>query len=229
MNLKKEKNMTTVSLIIPTLNEEEGIAEVLQNIPEARLKELGYELEILVIDGGSKDDTRKIARKEGATVILEDGGKAAAVRRGIKDSTGDFIFTIDGDGTYPPSAMVEMLQELQNGHAMVLGSRLDGSISKGAMSSMNMFGNRMLTRLANGLYGVKVSDLCTGMRCFKKSALDNRLPPGKGFEIEASIHGMLVRKGVAEIPIEYRSRMGESKLRTRDGILIALRLLKDRF
>lgn len=221
--------MITVSLIIPTLNEEEAIAEVLQDIPETRLRKMGYELEVMVIDGGSNDDTRKIARDQGAVVLLENGGKAAAVRRGIKESSGEFIFTIDGDGTYPPTAMVDILEELQNGHAMVIGSRFNGDISEGAMSSMNMFGNRMLTRLANGLYGVKISDLCTGMRGFKKSALDRRVPPGRGFEIEASLHGLLVHKGVAEVPIEYRNRKGESKLRTRDGVLIALRLLKGRF
>ncbi len=223
------KYMTTVSLIIPTLNEEEGIGEVLREIPSARISDMGYELEVLVIDGGSGDATRKIAREEGAKVILERGGKAAAVRRGIRESTGEYIFTMDGDGTYPPEAMPDMLRVLGNGHAMVLGSRLKGKISSGAMSSTNLLGNRILTGLANGLYGVRVSDLCTGMRVFKRSALGEREPRGRGFEIEAGLHALLARKGMAEVPITYRNRKGVSKLKTRDGVKIAIRLFKDRF
>ncbi len=221
--------MDKVTLIIPTLNEADGITEVLKSVPETALEEMGYEVEILVVDGGSVDGTRKIAAEAGAKVILEEGGKAAAVRRGLRESSGEYVFTIDGDGTYPPERIVDLLEELNNGVSMVLGSRLSGDIYPGAMSSMNRFGNRLLTGLANGLYGVKVSDLCTGMRGFRRTALNGREPAGKGFEIEASLHGLLIDKGVAEVPIEYRARKGESKLRTKDGFFIAVRLLKSRF
>lgn len=218
--------METVSLIIPTLNEEEGIEEVLHKLPVDELLEMGYELEVLVIDGGSKDDTVAIAKKNGAHVIYEEGGKASAVRRGIKESSGEIIFTIDGDATYSPSDIIRMLPALRNGNAMVVGSRFNGKISRGAMSKTNNLGNQILTTLANGLYGVKVSDLCTGLRGFTKSSLYGEMPPGKGFEIEASLHAMLAKKGLVEIPIDYCERKGESKLRTMDGIYIAIRLLK---
>lgn len=221
--------MRKVTVIIPTLNEADGIAEVIRGIPVDEMKHMGYKTEILVIDGGSTDGTRKIAVKAGAEVILEKGGKASAVRRGLKMSSGEYIFTIDGDGSYPPEMMIEMLEEIQNGVSMVLASRLGGDIRPGAMSSFNRFGNKLLTKLANGLYGVKVSDLCTGMRCFKKDELDGYMPVGKGFEIEASLHNYFVDKGISEVPIEYRARKGESKLKTRDGFFIAVRLLKGRF
>ncbi len=221
--------MSKVTVIIPTLNEAKGIAEVLHELPLEELRSSGFQTEVLVVDGGSTDGTRSIAAEAGAEVILEKGGKASAVRRGLVESTGEYIFTIDGDGTYPSDAIIEMVELLQNGASMVLASRLDGDICPGAMSSLNRFGNKLLTKLANGLYGVKVTDLCTGMRGFKKGGLNGRLPAGKGFEIEASIHNILADKGISEVPIEYRARKGESKLKTKDGFFIAVRLLKGRF
>ena len=198
--------MTLITVLIPTLNEAQGIAGVLDGIPVDIFESMGHDTEILVIDGGSSDGTCKIASDKGAKVILERGCKASAVRRGLRESSGEYVFTIDGDGTYPPERMVDMLVELKDGSAMVLASRLNGELCPGSMSSLNGFGNRFLTKMANGLYGVKVTDLCTGLRGFKRSSLDGREPPGKGFEIEAGIHSLLADKGISEVPIEYRAR-----------------------
>ncbi|MFO7990843.1 MAG: glycosyltransferase family 2 protein [Thermoplasmata archaeon] len=219
--------MSKVSVIIPTLNENHGIVDVLEKIPYDGFEEMGYDVEVLVVDGGSTDGTRERAGKMGADVYLHEGGKASAVRRGLKESDGDYVFLIDGDGSYPPSVMVRMVEKLENGATMVIGSRFLGEIQDGSMSKLNKFGNRVLTRMANKWYPEEVSDLCTGLRGFKRGALNGSVP-GVGFQIEAGLHTVFAGKGVAEVPIKYAKRKGESKLRTVDGLKIARLLWKKR-
>ncbi len=210
--------MSTVSIIIPTLNECEGIEEVLQGIPRRALKEMGYDVEVLVVDGGSTDGT--LDKVRGAELCIYPGGKAEAVRKGIEKTTGEYVFLIDGDGSYPPELIAEMVGLLEEGHSMVLASRFRGTIKKGSMGSLNKVGNRILTWLANILYPEKITDLCTGLRGMKRDALKDPIP-GKGFQIEAGIHSALAGKGIIEVGTVYRPRKGKSKLKTVDGLKIA--------
>ncbi|MFO7791356.1 MAG: glycosyltransferase family 2 protein [Candidatus Saliniplasma sp.] len=216
--------MEKVSVIIPTLDEVEGISQVLESIPEEELKGEGYGVEILVVDGGSSDGTRKIAEEYGAQVLLERGGKASAVRRGFKECQGDYVFLIDGDGSYPCDKISLMLDKLQGGNSMVLGNRFSGGVEDGAMSKVNRFGNKVLTFMANRLYGTDVSDLCTGLRGVKLTDLEGNIT-GKGFEVEAALHALMCDQQICEIYIDYKKRKGESKLRIWDGFKIAKRLL----
>ncbi len=221
--------MTKISIIIPTLNEKESIEKVIDSIPENNLRNRGYDVEILVVDGGSSDGTVEKIKEKEVKVFRAEGGKAQGVREGIKRSNGDFVFLIDGDGTYPADKICDMMNELENGSDMVLGSRFQGEISDGAMSIKNMMGNRFLTWLANRLYDTEVSDLCTGLRGFESNGLDAAELPGKDFEIEAGLHSLFCKKCISEVPIKYIEREGESKLVTSDGFKIAARLLKERF
>ncbi len=219
----------TVNVIIPTLNEEEGIGEVIQEIPEKELYEIGCEVEILVVDGGSSDDTVEKVKDEKVDLILAEKGKAEGVRKGLKKTDGDYIFLIDGDGSYPADSIADMVDKLDDGYDMILGSRFDGEITDGAMSLKNRIGNKILTFLANKLYGTEVTDLCTGLRGFNRQVLDGKRLPGKGFEIEAGIHTVFSEENISEIGIRYDERKGESKLKTVDGVKIAARLVKEKF
>lgn len=219
--------MSKVSVIIPTLNENHGIVDVLKKIPYDGFRERGYDVEVLVVDGGSEDGTRERASWMGADVYLHEGGKASAVRRGLKESDGEYVFLIDGDGSYPPRVMVKMVEKLENGASMVLGSRFLGEIQDGSMSWLNKLGNRCLTRMANKWYPGEVSDLCTGLRGFKREELNGSVP-GAGFQIEAGLHTVFAGKGMDEVPIRYSKRKGKSKLRTVDGLKIAKLLWKKR-
>jgi len=221
--------MSSVSVIIPTLNEKEGIEEVIEDIPVERLQDDGYLVEVLAVDGGSSDGTIELLKNLDVEVIHVEGGKAKGVREALKNTIGEFIFLIDGDGTYPAEKIPIMLEELETGSDMVLGSRFKGDISDGAMSLKNRFGNRVLTWLANRLYGTDVSDLCTGLRGFRCDGIDVEDIPGKGFEIESGIHSVFSDDQICEISIDYEKRKGESKLVTMDGLSIALRLLKEKF
>ena len=216
--------MKTVSIIIPTLNEVGAIKGVIDEIPKDEMIENGYDMEIIVVDGGSTDGT--LDKLDGADVkiIKDKDGKANAVRKGFSSAEGDYLFLIDGDGSYPAEKIVDMVDVLENGHDMVLGSRFAGKIEDGAMSLRNKIGNKILTWMGNKLHGTSVSDMCTGLRGIKADEIENL--PGEGFEIEAGIHMMMSDKKIMEIPIEYEKRKGKSKLHLWDGFKIGMRLLK---
>ncbi len=216
--------MTSISIIIPTLNECQGIEEVMERIPRDKLSQMGYRVEVLVVDGGSTDGTLDLVNDE--YLCVHPGGKAEAVRKGLQETEGELVFLIDGDGSYPPEVIPDMVKLLENGNSMVIGSRFKGSMEKGSMSIMNRFGNRVLTWIANRLYPEKTSDLCTGLRGMGRKYLNDI--PGEGFQIEAGIHTLLAGKGIAELPIDYKPRKGYSKLRTRDGFRIACLLISNR-
>lgn len=216
-------------MIIPTLNEVEGLRDVLERLPREALLDEGYSLEEIVVDGGSSDGTAGVAEEFEVKLMVVDGGKAEAVRRGLERCSEEFVFTIDGDGSYPPEAMVGMVRELEGGADMVLGSRFMGDMEDGAMSFKNRFGNKVLTWLANRLYDPDVTDLCTGLRGFRRSEVDAGDLVGSGFEIEASIHSAMAGGEFKEVAIDYSERFGRSKLRTRDGVKIAWRLFADKF
>lgn len=217
--------MKTISIVIPTLNESEAIREVIEEIPEQELKEEGYDVEILVVDGGSTDGTIDQIRDLNVKNINEDDGKANAVRKGLDIAEGDYFFLIDGDSSYPAEKIADMVNLLEDGYSMVLGSRFTGTIEDGAMSLRNKIGNHILTWMGNKMYGTDVSDLCTGLRGIKIDELDENIP-GEGFEIEAGIHIVMSEKEIGEIPIEYSKRKGKSKLHIRDGLRIGWRLLR---
>ncbi|MEF8835328.1 MAG: glycosyltransferase [Candidatus Thermoplasmatota archaeon] len=221
--------MDIVSVIIPTLNEKKGIKEVINDLPREELRNMGYEVEVLAVDGGSSDGTVEILKNLEVKIIHSKGGKAEGVREGLKNVRGSLIFLIDGDGTYPAQKIPDMVKEFEEGHQMVLGSRFRGEICDGAMTTKNKIGNKVLTWLANGLYGTDTSDLCTGLRGFSTYDLDPDEISSSGFEIEAELHTLFSEKNISEIPIEYRDRKGESKLVTFDGVKIALRLLREKF
>ncbi len=218
-----------ISVIIPTLNEEEGIEEVIEGIPFEDLKNRGYEVEVLVVDGGSSDKTVKKVKDLGYEVINVEGGKAEGVRKGLQKVEGRYVFLIDGDGSYPSEKIKDMTRELENGNDMILGSRFEGKISNGAMSTKNRIGNKILTWMANKLYGTEVSDLCTGLRGFEIDGIECGDIPGQGFEIEAGLHTIFSDEDISELGIRYVERRGESKLRTKDGFKIAARLIREKF
>jgi dolichol-phosphate hexosyltransferase len=220
-----------VCIILPTLNEELSIGNVIDEIPRNAISELGYQVDVLVADGGSSDRTVQIAQEKGVRVQHVPRGKGLGVRAAFKEINADFIFMLDGDYTYPTTYIPEMLKMLQQ-YPVVIGSRLKGKREKGALSGLNFIGNHLLTWLANILYGTKISDLCTGYWGFQKEAIKNLNLGSDGFQIEAEILTQIAKNGykIGEIPILYRLRQGKAKLGSlNDGGKIAWFLIKRRF
>lgn len=208
-----------VWIVIPTLNEEETIGWVIDEF-----KRQGY-ANLLVIDGHSTDRTVEVARERGAKVILQEGfGKGDAVRQALRMVDGDAIVLIDGDGTYLPSEVEKLLEPIRKGYAdHVIGNRF-AKDTKGAISKLNMIGNKILNRLFGVGYGVWLNDILSGYRALRVDAA-RRLDLGKsGFEIEAEMTIESVKKElrVMEVPVSYVARRGsDSKLRPlRDGTKI---------
>jgi glycosyltransferase involved in cell wall biosynthesis len=195
----------SVTVIIPALNEEESIGQVLAGIPADVVDE------ILVVDGGSSDGTVAVAQAEGARVVHEPRrGYGRACATGVAAARGDVVLFLDADGADDPSQIPDLLASLLGGPAgMVLGSRLAGKIAPGAMPWHQRFGNQLAAWLIRRLYGLPLTDLSP----FR--AVDRELL--LGLEMEEMSYGwpteMIVkasRQGwhVVEIPVRYRPRMG---------------------
>jgi glycosyltransferase involved in cell wall biosynthesis len=195
----------SVTVIIPALNEEESIGQVLVGIPADVVDE------ILVVDGGSSDGTVAVAQAEGAWVVHEPRrGYGRACAAGVAAARGDVVLFLDADGADDPTQIPDLLAPLQTGPAgMVLGSRLTGEIAPGAMPWHQRFGNQLAAWLIHRLYGLPLTDLSP----FR--AVDRELL--LGLEMKEMSYGwpteMIVkasRRGwhVVEIPVRYRPRMG---------------------
>lgn len=229
VSLTKKK----VSVVFPALNEEETIGMVIDEVPVRKLEERGYDVEIIVVDNGSTDNTSSIAEQFGAIVVSEETrGKGHAMRTGFKCATGDFIFMLDADYTYPATYLPPMVDMLELRLDVVLGSRMKGDREEGSVSKLNMVGNVLLAALATVLYRKKVSDVCTGSWGFRKNIVDRLQMEAKGFELEAIMFTQVAKMGcrIGEIPIHYRRRPNRAKLNSfRDGLKIARTLLVKRF
>ena len=226
-------NLPKVCIIIPTINEAETIGRVIDEIPSQAMEEAGYEVEVMVIDGGSTDRTRQIAEERGARVVVEPRqGKGRAMRTALDIPRADFIFMLDGDYTYPPGYIAQMLELLRDTYPVVIGSRLRGQIEKGGMSRLNVIGNHLLTLMANILYGTRISDLCTGYWGLRGEVIPNLNLSADGFDFEAELFSQVAKKGyrIGEVPIYYRRRQTPAKLSSlRDGLKIGWALITRRF
>jgi hypothetical protein len=217
-----------VSVVIPTLNEEESIGHVIEKIP----RDKRYEWEILIVDGDSKDRTREIAESLGARVIIEKRkGYGRAYKTGFAAAKGDIIVTLDGDDTYPAEQIPELVDYLLKNNLDFISCERFSKMKEGAMSLTHRVGNKVLTITLRVLFGVKIKDSQSGMWVFRKAILDslNLTSDGMAFSEEIKIEAWKKFR-CEEVPIEYRERKGEVKLNTwEDGLKNLSFLFKKRF
>jgi glycosyltransferase involved in cell wall biosynthesis len=210
-----------VSVVIPCLNEAETIATCIRKARRAMERD-GLRGEVIVVDNGSSDHSDLIAAEEGARVINETRrGYGNAYLAGFAAARGRSIVMADGDNTYDFDLVGQFVKPLEAGADLVMGSRMKGTIHKGAMPALHRYvGNPILTGILNLMYGSGVSDAHCGMRAFRREALerlDLRMP-GMEFASEMVIRASKAGLRIEEIPIEYHPRLGESKLNSfRDG------------
>jgi len=222
-----------ISIILPSLNEELTIGKVIDEIPRQALEGEGYQVEVLVVDSNSSDQTRQIAQAKGARVMIEPRiGKGRAVRTALASLKADFVFMLDADYTYPATYIRDMLKILCQDHPVVIGSRLKGRREKGAMKQLNLIGNFLLSLMASVLYRTRISDLCTGYWGMRGEVIPGLRLLADGFQLEAELFTQLAKKGyrIAEVPVYYRRREGKTKLSNlKDGIKIGWMLIARRF
>ncbi|MBJ14670.1 MAG: hypothetical protein CMB70_04805 [Euryarchaeota archaeon] len=230
-NNKEGVHVKRLMILLPVLNEAEGLDVILKTIPYEALEKKGWGAEVLIVDGKSTDASRQIGIDAGCNVIVQPSrGKGEAVRVGIDHAirnTYDAVVMFDADQTYSPNDMLPMLEQLLPGH-VVVGNRLNSLMTKDAMSPLNWIGNHILTWSAVILHGLEIHDVCSGYWLFDRQALLRMNLNSMDFEIEAEMYAQCAISGIplANIPVSYGARIGEAKLGSlRDGSSILRKLL----
>jgi glycosyltransferase involved in cell wall biosynthesis len=218
--------MSSVSVIIPALDEEENIAATLAAIPVQRLQELGYHVEMLVVDNGSTDATGQIAREQGARVVVQPvRGYGNAYKAGFANSTGDIIATGDADLTYPFEILPDALAFMAREKIEFLSTNRLHNVDRQAMSPSHIWANHALTGMCRFFHDkLPFHDSQSGMWIFQRYVWNRCRVTSGGMPFSQEIKFAAFRNGFAcaEIPIEYRPRGGRKKLRSlRDGALVA--------
>ncbi len=216
-----------ITVIIPCLDEEEGIAQVLKRMPP-------LVDEVIVVDNGSTDRTGEVARSLGAQVVREDiRGYGRAYQRGFSHSTGDIIITLDGDHSYPVDALSYLLEAFHHLNADFLNASRFPVQDAQAMSLKHRFGNWVLSVVTSLLFFRWVRDSQSGMWVFSRHILPLMKLESDGMAFSEEIKIEAIRNPqirFREIIINYSSRVGEKKLQPwRDGIANLLFLCKKRF
>ena len=200
-----------VSVIIPAFNEEAGIEEVLQEIPQ----EILLEHEVIVVDDGSTDNTFNVARKYKVKVLRHEKneGKVKAIFTGVNYATNDLIVLMDADYSYSALDIPNLAKEVLNGADLVIGSRFMSKVQN--VPFLNRIGNRLFSLLISWVTGCELTDAQSGFRAFRKMLLKNMSFESKGLEFETEMTSKACLQGlqIVEFPIEYRKRIGESKLK----------------
>ncbi|RLF19921.1 MAG: glycosyl transferase [Thermoprotei archaeon] len=211
-----------VTIVIPTLNEAEAIGKVLNEIINVGIPKDN----ILVVDGGSTDGTVDIVNSMGVKVILQEGkGKADAIRTAVRYIKTPFTLLMDGDYTYPARYIPELYNKIKQGYDLVIGARLLDRSSQGILFK---FGNKVLTKFFNVLFGTGLRDVLSGMYIIRTSILKELFFETRSFGIETEIvaHVVNTTNRIAEVPIEYRRRLGKKKLKVRHGFLILREMIR---
>lgn len=216
----------SVTVLVAAYNE----APVIGDVVRAALRTLPSG-EVLVVDDGSTDATDRVAADAGARVLRlpANGGKGAAVRRGLSEARGAVIVLIDGDGQDDPAEIPQLLAALRPDVDIVVGSRFIGHFEPGAITPVNHWGNRFLTSVINLLFSTGLTDTQAGFKAFRAETLRRVNLSAHRFDIEVDLLLGVLRAGgrVVEVPVRRAPRPhGESRLNSLlDGARILRRIV----
>ena len=219
------------NIFIAALNEEEGvgatISELSENVNAHR---------ILLIDGHSQDRTVDVAKEYGAEIFFQDGkGKGDALAKAVQCMSEDveYVVITDADFTYPAEHVPEMIQILENNPnvGMVCGNRFSKETEGSAFKGRFTFGNKLLAFAHGILNGIDLKDPLTGLRVIRAEILRKWAIKSKGFDIEVEMNHQVGKQGFGtiEVPIGYRERLGEKKLKMKHGASILKRIVFQSF
>jgi glycosyltransferase involved in cell wall biosynthesis len=209
--------MTTLTVVIPAYNEENGIKDIALRVLAIKpaLAEVGVEdLELIVVDDGSSDNTGEIAGSiQGVRLITQENkGYGGALKKGFANAKGELIGFLDADGTYPPEYFPKLCVAALDGADLVIGSRRAGEESH--MPFTRRLGNFFFANLLSLVSRQKVSDSASGQRVFRREIYERMLPLPDGLNLTPvqSARALHEEMTVVEVPITYSERLGRSKL-----------------
>lgn len=224
MAKQTKKASKTISFIIPAFNEEASVFQTITTLPYKELHSQGYEVECLIVNNNSTDNTVKLALEAGARVVNEKvQGYGAAYKKGFQTAKGDILVCGDCDGTYPFAVTPKLVDILINENLDIITTNRfeNGFLKQNNMPIVNRLGNLLLTYEASLLYNNAISDIMSGMWVLKKEALAeinlrfDDMSFSHNIKIEMIHHKKCRWK---QIPIEYNARQGSSKLNVaKDG------------
>ena len=214
-----------LSVVIPALNEAASLEEVLP-IVESTLGELGMSHEVIVVDGGSSDGTREVARKHGARVVSQKlPGFGGAYRAGFEQARGEYIITQDADGSHDPSFLKDLWAARQRGEVIIASRYVPGGAAE--MPRWRSILSRILNITFRRGLSLPVQDLSSGFRLYKRAALMELTLKATDFDVleEILIRALAAGFRVHEVPFRYKARIagrshaqlirfGQSYLRT---------------
>lgn len=222
-----------ISVVIPAFNEQDTIGKTIGDTI-LTMDSLKLPYEIIVVDDGSTDKTRRIASEYKATVLSngENRGKGYALRKGFQHARGDIVVTIDADGAHEPKEIADLIQPLFNGVDVVSGSRYLGG-RMNTTTRLHRLGNVMFNLAIMSLTGKRITDSQSGFRAFKREVLQKINLQSLGYDIEVEMTIKSLKNGFVfqEKPIYcVKRKYSNSKLRTfHDGIKIFRTLAKANF
>jgi len=223
-----------LSVVVPVYNDVANIREILKRVKATRLP-----AEIVIVDDGSTDGTRKLLTaidgKDGVRVILHENnmGKGSAVRTGIEASRGDVILIQDADLEYNPHDYPALLQPLRDGIAdVVYGSRFLGGPRRAVMF-WHMIANQLLTFMTNLLYNTILSDMETGYKVFRRTVVTGMVLRSHRFDFEPEFTAKVLKRHyrIYEVPISFNPRdySEGKKIKLQDAFVAVWTLLKYKF
>jgi glycosyltransferase involved in cell wall biosynthesis len=198
--------MSRVSVVVPALNEQEPIAEVVRECLATKRPD-----EVIVVDNGSTDRTADRAREAGARVVSEPTpGYGRACAAGIRAASSDLIVFLDGDGSDCPEFMNQLVDPIAAGdYDFVIGSRTRGQREPGSMNFQQVFAGKLAGWLISILYGVRYTDMCP-FRAIRREALDSlgMRELTYGWNLEMQMKAARAHLRILEIPVNHRCRAG---------------------
>ncbi len=220
-----------ITVLMPSFNEEESIGKTINSIPKDELKGMGYDLEIIIVDAGSIDNTVEFAKAQGANVIIARKGYGQQYRTGFEIADGEIICTADSDCSYPMEEIPRLIETLISENLDFISTNRFAFMESDSMTSLNKFGNVFLTIITNILFNFNLKDSQSGMWIFRKKILEHIKLTGNGMSLSQEIKIRAFSKFRArEIDSSYRKRVGKVKLRIfLDGLDNLFNLFKIRF
>jgi len=220
-----------ITILMPSLNEEESVGNTLSSIPADKLKGMGYDVEILIVDGGSSDNTVALVQGRGAKVMITGKGYGRQYRAGFETAGGEIIVTADSDCSYPMEEIPGLINILLKENLDFISTNRFAFMDKDSMALLNRFGNWFLTLFTNILFNFNLKDSQSGMWVFRKKILEQMKLTGNGMSLSQEIKIRAFGKFRAkEIDSSYRKRVGRVTLTIfLDGLDNLFNLFKLRF